>query len=153
MVRKTYADLRVRAFGCLVVVLVLSSQQEHATALAAESLTVAVVSPRCVFGDVESNLNHFTDLVEEAAAKQARLICFPELALTSYSTHTEVLRSAEEIPVPATKKLEAIAKRLDVYISVGMAERDGERHHIAQVLVGPQGYLGKCRKNHPTGGE
>jgi len=73
--------------------------------------------------------------------------------LTSYSTHTEVLRSAEEIPIPATKKLEAIAKRLDVYISVGMAERDGERHHIAQVLVGPQGYLGKYRKNHPTGGE
>ena len=73
--------------------------------------------------------------------------------MTSYSTHAEVLKSAEEIPGPTTKKLEAIAKRLNVFISVGMAERDGERHHITQVLVGPEGYLGKFRKNHPTGGE
>lgn len=106
-----------------------------------------------MFGDVEANLNHFAELIEEAAAKRARLICFPELALTSYSTHAEVLRSAEVVPGPTIKKLAAIAKRLDVYISVGIAERDGERHHIAQVLVGPEGYMGKYRKHHPTDGE
>jgi predicted amidohydrolase len=134
------------------MLLILDDGQGHAATPSTE-LTVAVVSPRCVFGDVEANLNHFTELIEEAAAKRARLICFPELALTSYSTHAEVLRSAEEIPGPTTKKLEVITKRLDVYVSIGMAERDGDRHYIAQVLVGPQGYLGKYRKNHPTGGE
>ena len=95
MVSRTYADLKVLRFGCLVAVLILGGQQGHASGPSAESLTVAVVSPRCVFGDVETNLNHFTEFIEEAAAKQARLICFPELALTSYSTHAEVLRSAE----------------------------------------------------------
>ena len=153
MVSRTYPDLKVLGFGCLVAVLILDGRQGHAAGPSAETLTVAVVSPRCVFGDVEANLHHFTELIEEATAKRARLICFPELALTSYSTHPDVLKSAEEIPGPTTKKLEAIAKRLNVYISVGMAERDGERHHIAQVLVGPQGYLGKYRKNRPTGGE
>jgi predicted amidohydrolase len=153
MVFGTSADLKVLRFSCLVMVLIVGGQQGHASGPSAESLTVAVVSPRCVFGDVETNLNHFTKLIKEATAKQARLICFPELALTSYSTHVEVLKSAEEIPGPTTKKLEAITKRLDVYISVGMAERDGDRHHIAQVLIGPQGYLGKYRKNHPTVGE
>ena len=117
------------------------------------TLKVAVVTPRCMFADVTANLEHFTELIEEAAAKEARLICFPELALVSYSTHKDVLKAAEEIPGPTTLKLEAIAKRLNVYISVGMAEREGERHHIAQILVGPKGYLGKYRKNHPTGGE
>ena len=131
----------------------MNAYQREGTAEAADSLTVAVVSPRSEFGDVEANLKHFTKFIEEAAAKRARLICFPELALTSYSTHPDVLKSAEEIPGPTTKKLEAIAKRLNVFISVGMAERDGERHHITQILVGPQGYLGKYRKNHPTGGE
>ena len=119
----------------------------------AQTLKVAVVSPRCVFADVNANLVHFTEFIEQAAAKDARLVCFPELALVSYSTHKEVLQAAEEIPGPTTKKLEAIARRLNVYISVGMAERDGKRHHIAQILVGPKGYLGKYRKNHPTGGE
>ena len=73
--------------------------------------------------------------------------------MTSYSTDAEVLKSAEAIPGPATAKLEALAKRLDVFISVGMAERDGERHHIAQLLVGPRGYWGKYRQYHPTDGE
>ncbi|MCH7727653.1 MAG: carbon-nitrogen hydrolase family protein [Planctomycetes bacterium] len=117
------------------------------------TLTVAVVSPRCKFGDVDANLAHFEKLIEQAKAKGARLVCFPELALVSYSTHKDVLKSAEPIPGPTTKRLEAIAKRLGVFISVGMAERDGEQHHIAHVLVGPGGYLGKYRKFHPTGGE
>ncbi len=117
------------------------------------TLVVAVVSPRCVFGDVNANLKHFDGLIEEAAVKGARLVCLPELALVSYSTHKSVLASAEEIPGPTTKKLEAIARRLKVYVSVGMAEKDGDRHHIAQVLVGPDGYMGKYRKNRPTGGE
>jgi predicted amidohydrolase len=153
MVSKTYADRNVLGVGCLALVLIFGGRLGHAAGPSAVSLTVAVVSPRCLFADVEANLDHFTGLIEEAVAQQARLICFPELALTSYSTHADVLNSAEEIPGTTTKKLEAIAKRLDVYISVGMAERDGDHHHIAQVLVGPQGYMGKYRKNHPTGDE
>jgi len=118
-----------------------------------QTLTVAVVSPHCVFGDVDTNLKHFAQFIEQAAAKGVRLVCFPELALVSYSTHKDVLLHAEKIPGPTTTKLEAIAQRFDVYISAGMAERDGDHFHITQLLVGPQGYLGKYRKNHPTGGE
>ena len=117
------------------------------------ALTVAVVSPRAVFGDVEANLAHFTKWIEEARAAGARLICFPELALTSYSVHKDVLESAESIPGPTTRRLAEVAGRLDVFISAGMAERDGERYYIAQVLVGPDGYLGKYRKSYPTSGE
>ncbi len=117
------------------------------------TLKVALFSSRSVFGDVNANLRHFTELIEAAAKQDARLVCFPELALVSYSTHKDVLKSAEKIPGPTTKKLEVIAKRLNVFISIGMAERDREHHHIAQIVVGPEGYLGKYRKNHPTGGE
>jgi predicted amidohydrolase len=34
-----------------------------------------------------------------------------------------------------------------------VAVQDGDEHHIAQILVGPKGYLGKCRKHHSTGEE
>ncbi len=120
---------------------------------AKRTLRVAVISPRCMFGDVAANLDHFAHLTERAAAKGARLVCFPELALVSYSTDPAVLKSAEKIPGPSTKKLEAIARRYKVYISVGMAERDKDRYYIAQILVGPNGYLGKYRKATPTGAE
>ncbi len=145
-------------FFAFVFLLPLSARVQVDASEAQESsesptLTVAVVSPRCKFGDTDANLAHFGKLIEQANAKGARLVCFPELALVSYSTHKDVLKSAEPIPGPTTKRLEEIAKRLGVFISVGMAERDGKQHHIAHVLVGPGGYLGKYRKFHPTGGE
>jgi len=34
-----------------------------------------------------------------------------------------------------------------------MAEKAGDTHHIAQVLIGPTGYIGKYRKHFPTGSE
>lgn len=117
------------------------------------TLKAALISPRCVFGDVDANLEHFAELAEKAQKKGARLICFPELALVSYSVNKQVLNYAQPIPGPVTTKLEALAKKLDVYISVGMAEREGDKYYIAQVLVGPDGYMGKYRKSTPTGGE
>jgi predicted amidohydrolase len=118
-----------------------------------KTLTVAVVSSHSEFCDVEANLKHFESLIEEATGKGARLVCFPELALMAYSTEKEILDVAEEIPGPSTERLEAIARSHDVYLSVGMAEKDGEKHHIAQAVIGPDGYIGKYRKYHPTGTE
>jgi predicted amidohydrolase len=127
--------------------------QEASPVTDAKMLTVAVVSSNSVFCDPAANLEHFESLIKEAVAEGARLVCFPELALMAYSTEKEILDVAEEIPGPSTEKLETIARTLGVYVSVGMAEKEGEKHHIAQVLIGPQGYLGKYRKYHPTGGE
>jgi len=112
-----------------------------------ESLTVAVVSSNSVFCDPNANFKHFESLIREAAGKGARLVCFPELALMAYSTEKEILDVAEEIPGPSTEKLEAIAQSLDVYLSVGMAEKAGEKYHIAQAVIGPEGYIGKYRKS------
>ena len=117
------------------------------------TLTVAIVSSHSVFCDPNANLNHFESLIKEAVGKGARLVCFPELALMGYSTEEEILDVAEEIPGPSTKKLEALARSHDVYLSVGMAEKAGEKYHIAQAVIGPDGYIGKYRKHHPTGTE
>jgi predicted amidohydrolase len=119
----------------------------------AKTLTVAVVSSNSVFCDPDANLKRFEALIEQAAGDGAKLVCFPELALVAYSTEKEILDVAEEIPGPSTKKLEAIARSHDVYLSVGMAEKARETYHIAQAVIGPDGYIGKYRKHHPTGTE
>ena len=144
----------VLLFSCPLVVFAQDDTVKVDTGLDGnQTLTVALISPKCQFADAEANLRHFTELAERAAAGNARLICFPELALVSYSTDKAVLDAAEPIPGPTTRKLEAVARRLNVFVSVGMAEKDGDQHHIAQILVGPDGYLGKYRKYHPTGPE
>jgi len=118
-----------------------------------KTLTVAVVSSHSEFCNVEANLKHFESLIKEAKERGAKLVCFPELALMAYSTAKEILDVAEEIPGPSTAKLEAIARSHNVYLSAGMAEKDGEKYHIAQAVIGPDGYIGKYRKYHPTGTE
>ena len=118
-----------------------------------QTLTVAVVSSQSQWGDLDANLAHFASLAARAADKGARLVCFPELSLTSYTTDPAVLQIAEKIPGPATEKLCEIAASLKVFLSAGMAEKARGRYHVAQIVVGPDGYLGKYRKYHPTPGE
>jgi len=150
-------DMRFRhvAWAIVVVVCTVCSSRGDETSSDTETktLTVAVVSSNSVFCDPQANLEHFESLTKEAAGKRARLICFPELALMAYSTEKEILDVAEEIPGASTGKLEAIARTHDVYFSVGMAEKSGDKYHIAQAVIGPDGYIGKYRKHHPTGTE
>ena len=116
-----------------------------------ETLQLAVVSSKSDFCDVEANIEHFERLIKRASGKGARLVCFPELALTSYTTDPAVFRVAERIPGPSTEKLANIAHAHNVYLSVGMAEQDRKRFYISQVIVGPDGYMGKYRKHHLAG--
>ena len=121
--------------------------------VAEETLTVAVVSSVSRFGEVDANLRHFEELIAEAAEKKAKLVCFPELALMGYSTSKAIIQYAEPVPGPSTDRLATIAKRHDVHVSMGMAEKDGDTYHITQALVGPDGFIGKYRKSYPTGSE
>ena len=70
-----------------------------------QTLTIAVVSSHSRFADVDYNLKHFETRIKEAASRGARLICFPELSLVGYTCHPDVLKAAEPIPGPATRKL------------------------------------------------
>lgn len=149
--------MKKRQIGLTLAAIVWLGVAHAATAHGEEAvpktLKVAVVTSHSVFGDVAANLDHFEQLIREAATGGARLVCFPELALVGYSTHADVLKAAQPIPGPASERLVEIARRHNVYISAGMAERDEARHHIAQIVVGPTGYLGKYRKCFPTGTE
>ena len=138
-----------KILAALLLVAAAGLRSEPAT----KTLTVAVVSSQSTFGDVRANLAHLDAIIAEAAAAGARLVCFPELALVGYSTHPDIQKSAEPIPGPVTERLARIAAQRNVYISAGMAERDGEKTYIAQIVVGPKGYLGKYRKCFPTPAE
>ena len=85
-----------------------------------------------------------------AAGNGADLIVFPECALTGYvfASREEAIPFMETIPGPSIDKLAASCKELGVHIIVGLLERDYARCFNAAVLIGPQGLVGKYRKNH-----
>ena len=58
MILRTYPDINVLRSGCFVMLLILNDGQGYAATPPAK-LTVVVVSPCCVFGDVEANVRIF----------------------------------------------------------------------------------------------
>ncbi len=119
-------------------------------------LSIASIQMEPVFGDTASNVERIVRLIDEAADKGARLVVLPELCNTGYvfNSRAEAFALAESIPDgPTVAAWSAAAKRRDLYIVAGIAERAGEKLFNSAVMIGPQGYIGTFRKVHLWGDE
>lgn len=119
-----------------------------------EKVNVALAQISCKVGDKDHNIRKIEQYVKQAKKKQANLIVFPELALTGYVCRDLVYELAEPIPGPSVHRLEAIAKRENMHIVLGMLEKSSKAKavlHNTAVLISPKGFLGKYQKMHlPT---
>src|SRR5262245_10622211 len=90
---------------------------------------IAAVQMDCRLADRPHNLEHIRARLREAAAAGARLVLFPECALTGYcfESKAEAWPHAEPIPGPSTETLAADCARLGVWAVVGLLEHDGDR--------------------------
>jgi len=98
----------------------------------------------------ERNMGRCLELAGKAAGNGARLIVFPEAALSGYvyDSLEEAMPVAEAIPGPATKQISALCHKLNVYIIIGLIEKDMGKYYNAAAFVGPGGLIGKYRKLH-----
>jgi predicted amidohydrolase len=88
----------------------------------------------------------FASLIAEAAKQKADLVVLPE-TLTYYGTGKPMEASAEPIPGPSTAYFGKLAKQHDLYLVVGLVERDGKTLYNTAALIGPDGQMvGKYRK-------
>jgi len=102
-------------------------------------------------GQKEENVDKTTRFAEEAANQGAQIILLPELANTGYvfETREEAFGLAEVVPGGETSsRWEEFARDRGVYLSAGIAEREGSQLYNSSVLIGPDGYIGSYRKLH-----
>jgi predicted amidohydrolase len=112
---------------------------------------IAGVQMDCRLGDKRHNLDTIRTRLREAAAHAARLIVFPECALTGYGFESkdEALPHAEPVPGPSSEAIAADCRDLGVGAVFGMLERgDSGALFNAAVIVGPKGVIGTYRKIH-----
>lgn len=116
----------------------------------APTIRLAGVQMDPKIGEVATNLETIIARLQEAANAGARVVVFPECALTGYgfASKAEALHYAETIPGPSLTAIALHAARLHVYAVVGMLERDGNRLFNACALVGSGGVVGSYRKVH-----
>ncbi len=111
---------------------------------------VAAVQMEPKLGEVEANLRSILAKLREAAGGGARLVVFPECALTGYGfeTRDEALDHAEPIPGPSTRAVIEACSELGTFAILGLLERDGDRLFNVATLLGPEGVVGTYRKIH-----
>ena len=141
----------------LLLLTVLSVQAPPCRGDDAESpqeLRVAGVVLKWVRGDRDANFARLVPLVRQAAEHGANVVCTTECFLDGYSIDDksiplEQFRSLGE-PIPGGlyfTRLEQLADELDIYLIVGILERQGQQLYNAAVILGPDGaLLGKHRK-------
>ncbi|CAG9184607.1 nitrilase family protein [Cupriavidus pampae] len=118
--------------------------------------TVASIQMAPRVGCKDENLARSLAMIEQAAARGARLVVLPELANSGYvfASRAEAFALAEPVPDgPSTQAWIEAARRHDIHIVSGIAERDGERLYNSAVLVSAKGHLGTYRKLHLWGDE
>lgn len=132
-------------------------------------LRVAVVQAGAVPFDVEGSLQKAIDLASDAAAQGARLAVFPEAFISVYPKGLDFgarlgmrfpegredfrryWASAVEVPGPVTHRLAAAARENDLYLIIGVIEREGGTLYCTALFFSPEGkLLGKHRKLMPT---
>lgn len=113
-----------------------------------QSIRVAAVSMNGWLGQPERVLGDIAAWCERAVAERAELVLFPELVIHGHCTpNTPEL--AEPVPDgPSVKRLIALARQHGIVLSAGLSEREQNTVYNTQVLVGPDGYIGKQRKLH-----
>lgn len=113
-------------------------------------MKIAGVQMDVRLGDVAGNLSRMADRFREATRAGAKLVAFPECAVTGYCFQNldEARPFAQGIPGEATKAMSKLCAEANAFAIFGMLESDGQRIFNAAVLTGPTGVVGSYRKVH-----
>ena len=132
---------------------------------------VAAVQAAPVLLDRDATISKVVALAEQAAAEGARIVAFPEAFVPGYpdwvwrtrpwdadatALYARLFDQAVVVGSAATDVLAETARRLGIWLSVGVDERDDQDSTIYNSLLhfAPDGSLaGRHRKLMPTGGE
>jgi N-carbamoylputrescine amidase len=120
--------------------------------MAPSTVRVGLLQMSCTNNPAE-NLAKVCQLVRDAAAKGAQIICTQELFRSLYfcqEQKPEIFDLAEPIPGPSTVALQALAKELNVVIVGSLFEKraPGLYHNTAVIIDAGGELLGIYRKMH-----
>ncbi len=101
--------------------------------------------------EFDRNLERACEVIEEAASNGAKLIVLPEAALSGYiyKDRDQFLPFMDSVPGKSTDAIAELTSKHHCYVALGVAELDPATNltYNTGVLVGPDGYIGKYRKN------
>ncbi|MGO9468546.1 MAG: carbon-nitrogen hydrolase family protein [Isosphaeraceae bacterium] len=113
-------------------------------------MRIAAIQFEPKLGELGKNLERILEELAKAAEGGARLVVFPECALSGYGfgSREEGLEHAVAIEGNEVRAVVSACAAHRCYCIFGFLERDGSRLYNACVLTGPEGVIGSYRKVH-----
>lgn len=140
-----------------------------------KKVKVSIIQDSPVIFDLEKTMEKTIELTRKAAANGSKLVVFPESFIPCYprgltfgmvvGSRTKEARedyrryheNSVAVPGPEIDQLAELAKELQIYLSIGVTEKNGQgldgTLHCTNLFFGPDGYLGRHRKLKPTAAE
>jgi len=142
----------------------LNATSVSATPAPGRKIRVGLIQMNGRIYDKEYNLAQAEKWIRQAAARGAKLMYTPEVAVQGYARVSEeiyspgvsfddpklvserarILSAAEPIPGPSTNQIAALARELGIWIVFGMDENRSGKLFNTAVLMDPQGALTGC---------
>jgi predicted amidohydrolase len=112
--------------------------------------SIACAQIDCVLGDPKINLEKIVGCMRSAAEREAKLVMFPECALTGYAYNSlhEAIPFAEKIDGRSSEAVAEVCRETGTHAIAGFIETDGDKFYNAAMVVGPDGVIGSYRKVH-----
>ena len=114
-------------------------------------MRVAVVTNKNLPGFPDENLKDHLKWMKKAAKAGARLVQFPELSLSGYTTESFVKKIGMTLESRRVLSIVREARKLDIFAAFGMPLKSRGKFYISHVLTGPKGIVGHYEKVHLAG--
>jgi len=113
-------------------------------------VVAALITQNCPAGDISANGGRALDLAREAAEKGAKLLVFPEMNLTGYTTGTDLTDIATPLSPDLALPFKRLASTLDITLVLGLARKSrlGQKTYAAQAVFFPDQSQGIYQKVH-----
>lgn len=94
----------------------------------------------CLDGDRRGNFVRIENAIREAKDAGAEIACFPETAILGW-VNPDAHKRARPIPGEDSDRLCKLAKDYDLYLCIGLAEKEGRRLYDSAVLIDNKGNI------------
>lgn len=105
-----------------------------------QEVTIAIAQIFCLDGDRSGNFIRIENALIEASKKGADIVCFPETSLLGW-VNPEAHKRAFPIPGEDSDRLCSLAMKYGLYISIGLAEKEGSALYDAVILIDKKGII------------
>ncbi len=123
-----------------------------------KDIRISVVNFNATWGDKAANITKMKTYITEAARDKVEMLIFPEMALIGYDNEEDKEKAqkmhtlnAETIPGKTTNEFSELAKKHNMYIIFGMAQKKSEDSDIcynAAAICAPDGRTLSYQKIH-----